>query len=271
MSLTQHSNIFSSLHESGINKAIKQIMRQRPSWFNFGTEFIAAHPEFLCTSIDYSPEVSSNNNPLISILNAIPIIGTSSGTNIGYGLDFAVQINKLEIDFYPGTITLPSNINPLQDNEIVIYMKLYFGLSCPSQEILDNLSPPPITIPTTQPLTCFPVDLYVFGTLKLTGGKGGEKIIITIHRISNIGLVEEPAVLNVVNCYLRTMFHVIAPKLTFTLKDTISIILKLFNQVILESQIIFGAHDITPNPAISDDQLKLFIDLIQIGEMKCQI
>jgi hypothetical protein len=52
-----------------------------------------------------NPIVSTRNNPLLTIVNPLPIPGTE------YGLNFAAQIADLRVDFHPGNkIDLPSEI-----------------------------------------------------------------------------------------------------------------------------------------------------------------
>ena len=93
MAFTSNSDFYASIHDAGINRIIKHVMRQRPSFFNYGTSMLISNPELLCKEIDVAPEVISAGNPIITILEPLPVIGTS------LGLNYCIQATIGEIDF----------------------------------------------------------------------------------------------------------------------------------------------------------------------------
>jgi hypothetical protein len=105
MALTSNSDFFVSIQDAGINRVVKHVMRQRPSLFNYGTSAVLYSPELLCQRVDVAQEVIQANNPIITVLDPLPVIGTNLGMN------FCVQLTKGEIDFHPGNIiSLPPEL-----------------------------------------------------------------------------------------------------------------------------------------------------------------
>jgi hypothetical protein len=107
MGFTDNCDIFASFHEDGLNRIIDHVKRQRPSLFNYATTNVAENRELLCKAIEPHPIVSIRNNPLVTIVDPLPVPGTN------YGVNFAVQLVKLRIDFQPGDeFNLPPELNP---------------------------------------------------------------------------------------------------------------------------------------------------------------
>ena len=59
----------------GFNGVVKHLIQQRPSLFNFCTSFLASNPNLLCEKIIAVPEVNRQQNPLLTVLEPIPVIG----------------------------------------------------------------------------------------------------------------------------------------------------------------------------------------------------
>ncbi len=141
MSLTANCDIYAAVHDAGINRVIKHLMRQRPSLFNYGSPLVASNPEMLCERIDPAPEVVSNKNPLVTTLDPLPIIGLSGfppgsiGTT-GLALNFGAQLSKGEIDFFGGNVfTLPPQLSPLQNQRLAVHFRVCAGIGCPSKDL----------------------------------------------------------------------------------------------------------------------------------------
>jgi hypothetical protein len=74
MAFTDNADLFASVAEDGVNLIVRHVMRQRPSLVNDGTAWVAAAPsQRLCQPIDPAPDVSSRQNPLLIIMDPIPI------------------------------------------------------------------------------------------------------------------------------------------------------------------------------------------------------
>ena len=139
MAFTDNCDIFASFHEDGFNRIIEHIKRQRPSLFNYATDIFLANPNLLCRQINAHPVVNKRNNPLITRIAPLPIPGTE------YGLNLALQLTDVKIDFHPGNILeLPPELKPpLQEQCFALAISICAGIACPPDKTLDDLIPPP--------------------------------------------------------------------------------------------------------------------------------
>ena len=152
MAYTSNCDIYIAVHENGINGLIAQLMTEVPSFFNFGSTYIARYPQLACNPIEAHP--IDPEDPLISPIDisGIPSLTMSTtvdpfpadnppiGTGVPFNLnipipspDFLVQLSKVQVDFYPGnTISLPSTVvSPLPVDHFAIHAQTFAGLSCP--------------------------------------------------------------------------------------------------------------------------------------------
>jgi hypothetical protein len=300
MSFTSNSDIYAAIQDAGINRVVKHLMRQRPSLFNYGTALIAQNPQLLCSPIDVAPEVVAAGNPLLTVMDPLPVIGTT------YGMNYCIELGKGEIDFYPSdVITLPADLNPpLPSQRLALHFLVCAGIGCPSRRIVlppgrpgkygaianatkgntrsriampsygTNLGPPvngsvfdggaapPIQVLPTSELECFCLDLFATGGCKIIGSPGNQKILPSVDGID----IAELAPLGLeksIECYaLVALNDGILP----TFADSIS---KLaFGLITLPTGIgdlqISASTTVPNNPAIEENQIKTFINLDQI-------
>jgi hypothetical protein len=268
MTLTNNSELFSSVHEDAINNVAKHIMRQRPSLFNYGTAYIAARPELLCERIDFDPAVIQRGNPLITIEDPLPVLGT----NGLLALNFCFQLTKVEIDFYPGRgITLPSELNPpLAQQKFSLHVRVCGGIGCPSDTVKEWIPPiekqkditvtvPDTIIPTPKKMECFCLDLFAVGHIEVTGPIGNQKLSGKVDGIEIVDVKPE-GLENSIECYLNLLIQlVILPKTSIALENVVFGILDLATITLSPSP---TSTSIPHNPAIEDDRLKVFIDMV---------
>ncbi|MFP4681879.1 MAG: hypothetical protein ACLFQB_15515 [Chitinispirillaceae bacterium] len=86
MALTDFAHVYAALHDAGINRVIRLLMKQRPSLFNYGTENIRRNPDLLCEPLNVHPRVTR----FITVLDPVPVMGSES-----LGLDFCVQLTHV--------------------------------------------------------------------------------------------------------------------------------------------------------------------------------
>jgi hypothetical protein len=55
VALTDNCDLFGSVHEDGVNLVARNVMRQRPSLFNYGTAQVAANRKFWCRQVKVHP------------------------------------------------------------------------------------------------------------------------------------------------------------------------------------------------------------------------
>jgi len=266
LSFTEKCDIYAAIHDAGINRVVKHLMQQRPSLFNFGTSFLASNPNLLCEKIIAVPEVNRQQNPLLTILDPIPVIGLplnqSSSNNLA--INFAIQLSTAEIDFHTGGIfPLPPELDPLANQRLAAHFKVCAGLDCLGD--LPFLRRPPNVRPSTSKLECFCLDLYAIGGCKISGLAESQKIGLKVDGIEIVDL-EPPGLENAIECYAKSVLnHGIFPhvaeiisKLTF---GVITIPPSTGSFQVSGNLQLSGTTTVPNNPAIEDDQLKAFINL----------
>lgn len=151
MSYTDHSDVYGAIHENGINHVLDHLRYKRPSLFNYGTARVvgAAHRRHSrrdtrdthrrertqslapCKEIEYASEVRDRrwNNPLMTEEDPLPVLGTDGLV----GLDFAVQVTDMGIDFAP-----PSADEEFKEQQYAADVTVCAGLGCPNDETFDD-------------------------------------------------------------------------------------------------------------------------------------
>ena len=295
MALTDSSHLLAAMHEDAFNRVLQHIMRKRPSLFNYGTQWVADQWEKrLCDipAVDElvlrptnEPNAPVTPDPVVTVEDPIPVLGT----NGAYGLNFAAQIVGLTIDFHPSNLDLPPELgSELTPQHFVATGRGCAGLGCPHPRILDAYNPPvgvdrgardrrdprdrhdfddvgwadpddddseSVTLPT-ESLTCFCLDLFIVGRFEITGPPSFEYVEMKLRGLEIVDI--EPVDLESnLECYLRTLAHlVLLPRLRLALSTYTFALLDDQVKVTLE------ANTVVPNnPAVEDDQLKVFVDM----------
>ena len=81
MAFTDHCDVFGAFHEDGFNRIIDHIRFQRPSMFNYATQAIADNPALLCRPIVAHPRLNQHGNPLVTIIDPLPLPGSNFALN----------------------------------------------------------------------------------------------------------------------------------------------------------------------------------------------
>jgi hypothetical protein len=276
MAFTDNSDLFASFHEDGFNRLLFHVMQQRPSLFNYATATILQNPQFLCEVIESHPVVIKRGNPTITLEQPLPIVGSN------FGLDFAAQIREVKIDFHPeDEFPLPSELAPLQPQQLGIKLRFCVGLGCPPDEIVDRYIPPPPD-PNSRPdpftgiagaapaadeplrplpfrrLLCFCLDVYATGgvAIKSYWGKPWLEPFLTGVEIVDVSPQNLEQSLE---CYIKLLLKlVILPKLRILLEFLPFNILQLATVTLKPTP---ESAQVPNNPAIEEDQLKAFINV----------
>ncbi|HZU86317.1 MAG TPA: hypothetical protein VFF78_02465 [Anaerolineaceae bacterium] len=277
MGFTDNCDIFASFHEDGFNQIIGHVRRQRPSLFNYATAEIANNQELLCKAVEAHSIVSIRNNPLVTIVDPLPIPGTN------YGVNFAAQLVDLQVDFHSGNkFSLPPELNPpLKAQRLAIKLTLCGGIACPPDDVIDRYIPPPkdpdkpntkdtpkedvpiIPLPIHQ-LNCFCLDAYAIGGVRITAYNGKPYLEPFIDGFEIVD-IEPVGLENSLECYISLMLKlVILPGLRILLEHAPFNLTQgstdLFPQptnVVISPMPVSAA--LPHNPAIEKDQLEVFI------------
>lgn len=271
MAFTDDCGLYGALHEDGINRVAEHLMRQRPALFNYGTEDVAGDPDLWCRPIEAAEDVEKFDNPLMTVEPPLPVLGTN------YAVDFCLQIAAARIDFHPGTITLPDELDPpLAEQRFAGLVTVCAGLGCPPEKVVDGKSnkrvPPPrterdkkkereeppkpprtIVLPTDE-MHCFCIDGVAVGHVVRKGNDLGARLDgFEIVDITPAGLEDS------IECYITLLIKLaLIPKLRVAL-ETIVLNIPFVGGLSFSAT---PAPGIVPhNPAIEDDQVKAFIDV----------
>jgi hypothetical protein len=240
---------------------------------------VANNPKLLCKAIETHPIISIRNNPPVTIAELLPVPGTS------YGVNFAVQLTELRLDFHPGDeFALPPELNPpLKAQRFAIKLSLCGGIGCPSKDRLDDLIPPPAEpgkndrpneprprekeplkpLPSEK-LTCFCLDAYVTGGVRIATYNSKPYLEPFLEGFEIVDIRPE-GLENSLECYLSLLLRlVVLPGLRILLQHAPLNLTQgatdLFPQptnVVLSPMPTSAA--LPNNPAIQEDQLKVFI------------
>lgn len=139
MAFTDHCDIFGSVHEEGVNRVVRHLMRQRPSLFNYATAIFRRRPDLFCVHpIDAAQSVKDAGNPLFTEQKPLPILGSP----VPLGINFCVQLTDSQLDLHPGNVfNLPPELGALPAQRFALHLKACVGIDCPSKETIDRQLP----------------------------------------------------------------------------------------------------------------------------------
>ena len=278
MAFTDNCDLFGAVNEDGINRVVQHLMRQRPSLFNHGTANVVSNPALLCVPANPTQDVIKRNNPIITEIGPLPV----PGTNDRVALDFCFQLTQAELDFHPGdVIELPPQLNPpLEAQRFALRARVCGGLGCPEQDVLDELQrvlrdqPPPPSpadpiVPQVQQLTCFCLDLIAVGHFELEKIEppiiedGVEKTTRLLGKVDGLEIVDigPEGLESGIECFLNVLIHLAVLPLLSEIAE-LPILLDLDPP--LPDLRLTPSPAVLNNPAIEEDQLKVFLDIEEV-------
>lgn len=283
MAFTDNCDIFGAFHEEGVNLIVQHLMKQRPSLFNYATEFFEERPDLLCVRIVPDRKVIEADNPLFDVQDPIPVLATP----VDVGLDWCLQITEAQIDFHPeNVIDLPSELGEIPPQRLALHLKACFGLSCPPADVIEEILPmievwatldddqrptfdEPIVLDTRE-LTCFCLELYGVAHFEW-GTIGNDPQQWLKPRLDGLEVVDlQPTPMeNIIECYVSTVLRLgVLPGLNTKMEKLIFDITAALEEedIEVDQQISLQPTPISAavpfNPAIEADQLKVFINLV---------
>ena len=272
MAFTDNCDLFGAVHEDGVNRVIRHIMRQRPSLFNYATADVAPHAGLWCAKVDHTADVTKYGNPLFTIMDPLPVFGADSPP---VGLGFVAQLVQAEIDFHKGnTITLPAELKPpLPAQHFALHFRVCASIECPSPELIDRIPvdggrqagtaegkgppKPPIVFPGK--MHCFCLDVYAIGEISHQSIAGRDFLVAKVDDMDIVDIKPDALEDNLI-CYLKTTVNVVLREKLAVAIETLLFSFPLFG---LATVTLSPTPDppIPNNPAIEDDELKVFITM----------
>ena len=264
MPFTEHSDIYVAVHDAGINRVVRHVVRQRPSLVNLGTAALVRQPERLCREIDAHPVVSLRRNPLVGEVAPLPVALTP------FTLGWGVQVSALELDVHPGdVVTLPPQLQPpLGEQRLALHGGVCFGFGCPPDGLVDDLPPGLGTVDPThgrrassmipsRELLCTCLDLSTTLGLDFVGPQGSQRLRATLGGLELVDLGPE-SLENSIECYAELVLRLgLLPRLEVPVIQFSNVSGAL--SLAVEPTATSGA--LPHNPALEDDQAKVFLDL----------
>jgi hypothetical protein len=220
------------------------------------------------------------------------------GAPFPIGINFCVQLTKAQVDFHPGNaITLPSELSPLGEQRFALHGQACAGIGCPPAGVIADILPeveralveqqklaigkiagrvPPRDRPRepvvlhTRDLICVCLDVYAVGHFEWGPVPGSEQAWLK-PKLDGIEIVDlRPERLEAaIECYIATVLRLgILPRIMVPIEKMVFDITKqaakwgltLGKQVSLQPSAAPG--DVPNNPAVEEDQLKVFVKLV---------
>jgi hypothetical protein len=265
MAFTDNCDLFASVHENGVNRIVRHLMRQRPSLFNYATADVAANRELWCQVPKFAKDVQTFGNPIFKVLPYLPVIGADSPP---VGLGFCVQIVRMEVDFHPSTVfQLPPELGKeLGEQQFALALEMCGGLRCPDPEILDKIPvtpaerekvPPQVQVPGE--MMCFCLQVFAVGHVVREYINGEERLLGKVDGVEIVDIAPD-GLESSLECYIRTSISLLLRQKLAIPWETFFVDFPLFG---------LGTVSLAPtpnppvpnNPAVEDDQLKAFVTM----------
>ncbi|MCY2951700.1 MAG: hypothetical protein NTU53_06945 [Planctomycetota bacterium] len=296
MALTDKCDVFGSVDEKAFNNVVRNLQQQRPSLFNHGTISFVRDNRLLCNQTiiqTIDRDVGIFGNPIVTERPLLAILGYTGP----FGLEYCFQLSEFSIDFHPSNVhSLPPELRPpLRPQCFSLKARVCAGLACPTLDILNMIAPDerpffpvlfgpgsdiqqpkpanrdddqktkPIVVrsPTDRitfdpkNIICFCLDLYV--VLEIARGGPPDDPFIAF-RLANLEIVDVTPVRleNAVECYLKNVLIMgVLPKIKLALK---AFVFSIKDFLTVQPTPISAA--VPFNPAVEDDQIKVFITVI---------
>jgi hypothetical protein len=221
--------------------------------------------------------------PLFTVEPQLPVLGAPQPL----GLDWCLQLSSVSIDLYPGrTLTLPPELDPIGSQQFALHLQACFGLACPDDRVVENLAAEMeavvaarvlgVAVPTAdiQPVPsanvlCSCLDLFGVGHFEwgAVGGIPGKFLKTRLDNLEIVDLVTNPPsnLESMLECYLRVVLRLgVLPRLIVPMQSLVLNITKMLQ----DNDTSIGQHvtlvlatDVPNNPAVEDDELKVFFNL----------
>jgi hypothetical protein len=242
MGLTDGQDVFVSISEGGINTLFQYLLKQRPRLFNYATQFFIDKPKKCCVPLGKNS---------ITQEDPLPVPGTEGLV----GLEYAIQFTNLHVDLHPQTSPLPPELSlPSQH----FSFSTTVNLSIPFPDVPEDWEPmaaagrkQPV-FQLEEPFCCKLAVVLTGGVEKMTQWVPVEGIWSDFIRLT----VDQLEIVDIAPDCLETILERYA---LLTLRHGILNMIKYrVTQLALGFIEITLSTDVSPNPAIEDDQIKLW-------------
>jgi len=246
MGLTNGSDVFVSVSETGINTLFLYLQQQRSRLFNYGTQYFVAHKKELCVPL--------GKKQTLTVESPIPVPGTEGLVGLEYGL----QLTDLHIDLHPQDAQLPPELSlPAQHFSFsaTLHLTIPFPKIPPDWEPTPEDHRRPPTFQLEDPFCCKLQVFLVGGVEKVTDWVPAEGIFadfvrMTVEQVEIVDIAPDCLETILERYSLLTLRHGILNKLEYRV-----------TQLALAFIEVGLSQSVSPNPSIEDNQIKLWLDV----------
>jgi len=266
MLFTEHSDVFARFHESAFNKILNEVLVQRPSLFNYGTEKIISENRF-CQPIQVNPILNSMGIPKSTKVDKLPIVGLDDSS---LGVDYCVQLRELKLDFAPDSeINLPQELGSLVLQQFALKGTVCAGIGCTNSRLdpressgvakkvrnrgARNMRTGLKFLPATfLNMHCFCLSLYGKAVVVNDNNHVKLRLVgIELEDIQPLGLE------NSIECYLKQMLdYTVFPKMKIALEDLSLNVSDYFSIGLTPI-----SNSLPFNPNVSNNYLSLYFNI----------
>jgi len=256
---TSNCDLYFAIYDGAIDGMMARLMRFLPSFFNY-TDAGSFNPAIACTEITPDPSVTARGDPLLSQISlpaavyqpftvyfpqtSIPL--TPLTIQPPRPLNFVLQLTNFKVDFYPGgNVSLPATLpRPLPSQNMAFEADASLGLSCPSQDKLE----------------CVSLDFFTEMTLKTTPSPF---LSVKMNAMDLVGL-EPDGLRELIDCYTMYFVNQLLAWASLQVDNLLAnpLPISLLGGVIKELQVSPAIIPNQSNPAVQNDQLAIFMDVV---------
>ena len=297
MAFTDHSDLFAAVHENGINATIGHLMLQRPSMFNYATILLtqALRPQF-CVPINTPP----GGGPLFTVEPQLPVLGAPRPLGLDWCLQLSnVSVDLFpgntltlppELDPIGSqqfALHLRACFGLACPNDGVVENLAAEMEAAVAESMLPAARPRgparwrgglrparAVRAADVQPvpsanLLCSCLDVFGVGHFEsgAVAGVPGKFLKTRLDNLEIVDLVTNPPsnLESMLKCYLRVVLRLgVLPRLIVPMQSLVLNITKMLQ----DNDTSIGQHvtlvlatDVPNNPAVEDDELKVFFNL----------
>jgi hypothetical protein len=272
MAFTDNSDLYAAITDDGVERIIQHVMLQRPSYFNHATADVIADDSRWCARVEHTQDVTDYFNPIFMEWDPLPVIGVDSPpVTIG----FCAQVVKALLDFHPSNIIeLPAELAPpLNEQRFGLMVVICATIQCPDEDQIVRIPVkekdksgeqepiPPVHVPGKP--NCFCLDVYATGHFQREVILGQERILAQVENVEIVDVEPERMEANM-ECYLKLALNLILRQRLSIPLETFFFEIDLFDLATVTLSPT-TSPPVPNNPAVEDDQLKVFMTMTTAG------
>lgn len=253
---TSDCRFYISVDDEAFNVLANAIASQRPSLFNFASDWFLENLDELCHSIPQPP----NGAPLVTPVDKLKI-GSGSGN---VGIDYCLQIRGVRLDVHPYTMNLPPEFGNLGPGFAVFAASASMRMAIP--EISAGDIPCPADLVGTaslfarsqspDPTSCFELTFFVALSAGFRACATKTYLYLEAARVE-IGDIAPNPLEDALEVYIKAILNAEVLPTMWSALMAIPIKISETEEI---SLVLYPAPKVQPNPKLDANKLQLFLD-----------